>query len=222
MTLPVMIMVSSVIHLAVVWGILFSPAFHQRPAVQEPIKVRLIELPAGLGGLLSGQPGRPEEPAKTALPEPPKPLHPKATLPGKAPPKTSAGAAPIQNASPGVAAGLGKSGAAGLGGKGAGVLLDEPAFQYEWYKARLEDALKARWKRPVLNASLSASVHFVIMASGSATEVQIVQSSGNVAFDQSVLRAVYDAAPYPKFPPGFSGERLGVLYTFELIPDAGE
>ncbi len=220
LTLPVMIIVSAAIHVAAVWGLLFTPAFRQGPRFEEPIKVKLIELPAGLGGLLSGNAGRPEEPPKVSLPEPSKQANPKTTLPGKAPPKSPAGATPVKNAAPGVAAGMGKAGAAGLGGKGAGVLLDEPAFQYEWYKARLEDALKARWKRPVLNVNLSASVHFVITAAGGATEVQIVQSSGNVTFDQSVIRAVYDAAPYPKFPPGFTGGRLGVLYTFEMIPDS--
>lgn len=222
LTLPIMIILSSIVHLAAAWGLLFTPAFRQQPRFQAPIMVRLVELPAGLGGLLSGNPGTPAEPPKISLPEHPQPAAPKTTLPGKVPPKNQPGAAPVQNAGRGVAAGMGKTGAAGLGGKGAGVLLDEPTFQYEWYKARLEDALKARWKRPVLNANLSASVHFVISAAGSAIEVQIVQSSGNVAFDQSVIRAVYDAAPYPKFPPGFSGEKLGVLYTFELRPDAGE
>lgn len=119
----------------------------------------------------------------------------------------------------GGAAGLGKSGPAGLGGKAPGLLLDEPTFQYEWYKARLEDALKSRWRKPLLPDRLTATVHFVILGSGMASEIQIVQSSGQPSFDQSVVRAVYDAAPFPKFPPQYTSDRLGVLYTFELVPE---
>ena len=46
-----------------------------------------------------------------------------------------------------------------------------------------------------------------------------VSSSGNTVFDQSVIRAVYDSVPFPKFPPQYEAPRLGVLYTFELLPD---
>ncbi len=219
LTLPLMLMVSAGAHLLAIWGLLFHPVFKQGPVFREPIKVRLVELPAGAGGALSGIPGTPRETPRAARPEAPKPDQPKTTLPGKEPPKTGPGASPIRNAQPGVAAGLGRTGAAGLGGKGAGVLLDEPAFQYEWYKARLEDALKSRWRKPSLGTAVAASVHFVITTSGEAAEVQLVQSSGNVPFDQSVVRAVYDAAPFPKFPPGYAGDRLGVLYTFELLPE---
>ena len=130
------------------------------------------------------------------------------------------GSAPVKEPRPeGGAAGLVRGGPAGLGGKGVGLLLDEPTFQYEWYKARLEDALKSAWRRPALPGSTTASVHFTISAAGAASEVQIVQSSGSSAFDQSVVRAVYDAAPFPRFPPQYTADRLGVLYTFELVPE---
>ena len=67
--------------------------------------------------------------------------------------------------------------------------------------------------------AVSASVHFVITAQGDAQNVEIVSSSGMPAFDQSVLRAVYSSAPFPRFPPAYKGPTLGVMYTFELLPE---
>lgn len=217
-TLPLMLIVSALAHVAGLWGILFHPVFQRPPAPRPPILVRLVELPAGVGGRTDVRPGgRAEAPRNVEAARPKEP--PKTTLPGKVETPVK-GAAPVKDPKPeGGAAGLGRGGQAGLGGKATGLLLDEPTFEYEWYKARLEDALKSRWRKPLLQAELRASVHFTISASGAASEVQIIASSGNAAFDQSVARAVYDAAPFPKFPPQYTSDRLGVLYTFELLPE---
>lgn len=217
-TLPIVLMLSAVAHLLAIWGLLFHPMFQAMPQQRAPILVRLVELPAGEGGRLTVAPGGRTPTPRTV--EPTKPQDsPKTTFPGKTPTEVS-GKSPVKDPKPeGGAAGLGKGGPAGLGGKSPGLLLDEPTFQYEWYKARLEDALKSRWRKPLLQDRLTATVHFVILATGGASEIQIVQSSGQPAFDQSVIRAVYDAAPFPKFPPQYTSDQLGVLYTFELIPD---
>jgi len=218
-SLPLTVMLSAVLHLAAVWGLLFSPTFRRPEPPREPIRVRLVELPAGLGGLVNITPGGTLTAPRTVETTAPK-APPKTTLPGKEATDVR-GASPVKDPKrDGGAAGLGHGGPAGLGGKGAGLLLDEPTFQYEWYKARLEDALKSVWRKPALEGSPSASVHFTISATGSASDVQIVQSSGNSTFDQSVVRAVYDAAPFPRFPPQYTSDRLGVLYTFELVPEA--
>lgn len=203
-------------------GFVMHPATRQKPLMRNPMMVKLIELPQGIGGATQGTPGRTAEPAPPKAQEPsvlPKPS--RLTLPGKAPPKPKEGPAPIRTEKPGQAVGLGHAGPAGLGGKGAAVILDEPTFQYEWYKARLEDALKAHWRRPVASGPkvISASVHFIITASGQVESVQIVTSSNNPAFDQTILRAVYDSVPFPKFPPQYEAANLGVLYTFELTPE---
>lgn len=218
--LPVALIVSSLLHVAGFTLFLMHPVARQKPVFKEPMLVKLIELPKGEGGATVGTPGRSptEAPPK---PELPKPEKPKTTLPGKVPPPAKA-SAPVRTTQPGDAVGLGRQGPAGLGGSGAGVILDEPTFQYEWYKARLEDTLRSHWRKPVLNlpASVSASVHFTITASGDAQDVQIVSSSNIPAFDQSVLRAVYSSVPFPKFPPQYDAPALGVLYTFELLPDS--
>ncbi len=220
--LPAALILSSLLHMAALVLFVMHPASRQRVAQHEPTFVKLIELPAGVGGATTGTPGKTSEPTPPKAEEPPKPVQPpKLTLPGKEPPKPKEGPAPIRTDKPGQSVGLGHGGPAGLGGKSAGVILDEPTFQYEWYKARLEDALKSNWRKPVATGTktISASVHFLITAAGRADDVQIVTSSGSPAFDQSVLRAVYNSAPFPKFPPQYDAPNLGVLYTFELTPE---
>ena len=220
--LPAALIVSSILHMLALVGFVMHPVTRQRPAFKEPLMVRLIELPRGTGGATTGTPGRTAEPIPPKEPEPVTPSKPpKLTLPGKEPPKPMEGPSPLRTEKPGQAVGLGHGGQAGLGGKGSAMILDEPTFQYEWYKARLEDALKTHWRKPVVTGvtSLSASVHFNILSNGQAEVVQIVTSSGNPGFDQTILRAVYDSVPFPKFPPQYDAPSLGVLYTFELNPE---
>lgn len=218
--LPLALVLSVCLHAALFAGVALHPGIRRKPPLPEAMMVRLVDLPAGRGGALEGTPGRSAAPAPP-LPEPPKPKNPKTTLPGKAEPPKRGGESPVRSGREGKAVGLGGEGAAGLGGKATGLLLDEPTFEYEWYKARLEDLLKSNWKKPVLESrqTVSASVHFVITAQGDAQNVEIVSSSGKPAFDQSVLRAVYGSTPFPRFPPAYQGSTLGVLYTFELLPE---
>ncbi|MFZ5983131.1 MAG: energy transducer TonB [Acidobacteriota bacterium] len=219
--LPLALLLSVFLHSGLFFAVAWHPALRQKPAFPEPMVVRLVDLPAGRGGALDGTPGQSAKPAPT-LPEPPKPKSPpKTTLPGKPQAPKPEGSAPVRSARPGQAVGLGGEGAPGLGGKVPGLILDEPTFQHEWYKARLEDLLKSNWRKPVLNntQTISASVHFTIAQGGDASNVQIVSSSGNVVFDQSVLRAVYSSAPFPRFPPQYTAPTLGVMYTFELLPE---
>ena len=219
--LPVALIVSVILHLAGFALIIMHPALSQGPVFKEPIRVKLIDLPAGRGGVTEGKPGRTAHEAPPKLVQPPPQKNPKTTLPGKVTPPPKEGPSPVKTDHAGKAAGLGHAGAAGLGGKANGVILDEPSFQYAWYKARLEDLLKSNWRKPVLNntKTVSASVHFTISSTGAALNVTLVNSSGIASFDQSVLRAVYNSSPFPKFPPQYNSPDLGVMYTFELLPE---
>ena len=151
--------------------------------------------------------------------QPEKERQPKLTIQDKNAQKNQEGKSPIKKDNPeGKAVGLGGKGVAGLGGKSRGLILDNETFEYEWYKARIEQSLKANWRKPFLNKTISATVHFIILDNGNVKDVTIVKSSGNIDFDRSVLKAIYDSQPFPKFPPAYTSPTLGVLYTFELEP----
>ncbi len=216
--LPFSVIASTLFHFAVFALLARQGFFSITPVKHGPVMVKIVELPEGIGGALSGTPGGKKEslsePVKKNAEKPPK-----VTLPdGKK--AEESGKSPVKNPDPeGKAVGLGGSGKTGLGGKSIGLLLDAEDFEYEWYKARLENALKANWKKPFSKKKYSSSVHFVIESSGFVKEVQIVKSSGVVDFDKSVVKAVYDSQPFPKFPPQYTSPSLGVLYTFELEPE---
>jgi TonB family protein len=70
------------------------------------------------------------------------------------------------------------------------------------YSARLRSKLDAAWTKPpqLAGVSLVAEVVFDVSATGSITNVRLSSSSGNSAFDQSVLsafRRVASAGPTP-------------------------
>ena len=222
--LPLALILSSIAHFVAFSLFMLHPVMTQHAAQKEPMLVRLIDLPAGRGGAVEGTPGKTIEKTAPKEEQPVEIKKPKTTLPGKETPKPKQGPSAVSTEKPGVAAGLGHGGPAGLGGKSEGLLLDDATFEYEWYRARLEDALKSNWQRPVLGnkKTVSASVHFTITGAGQTEDVQLVSSSGNAFFDQSVLRAVYSSAPYPKFPPQYALPHLGVLYTFELLPEGSD
>lgn len=203
---PLALIISAILHFGAFTLIILNQGSSPVPFPRGPMLVKLADLPAGRGGRSSGtiKQSKKKELDKTKQAE----QKSKTSLPGKE-------RETVQQAS-----GLGHKGKAGLGGENTGVILDEATFRYEWYKARLEDLLKSHWRKPILNNDkvVSASVHFTITAAGDAIDVQLVSSSGNSAFDQSVLRAVYDSAPFPRFPPQYKSPTLGVMYTFELLP----
>lgn len=222
--LPLAVIASALLHLGAAYALLFHPMFDSSDPFRDILKVKIVELPAGVGGATEGEVGSVEEPDPPPPPEvePVKEKPPKTTLPGDEKPKPKdGGPSAVKSDKPGKALGLGHGGPAGLGGKQPGILLDQATFEYEWYKARLEDTLKTHWMKPPPKGSrvTSASVHFVISSAGEATEIKLLKSSGDPTFDQSVLRAISDSVPFPKFPPAYQEDRLGVLYTFELLPE---
>lgn len=87
--------------------------------------------------------------------------------------------------------------------------------ELEGYFAELRRHLYRYWERPELGSlQLSARVRFSLRPSGRFEEVRIVESSGNPAFDQSVLRAFRRLGAAPPTP---DGESYSPVLTFQLI-----
>lgn len=216
---PLSLIVSTLFHFLIFFSLLSFGVLKPPQKKNDFVNVKIIELPSGEGGSLTGIPGGKSE-KRTVDIKAEKETTPKLTIPDKKPKMKEEGKSPIKTLNPeGRAVGLGGKGTAGLGGKSKGLVLDNETFEYEWYKARIEQSLKANWRKPLLSRVTSASVHFVILDDGNVKDVTIVKSSGNTEFDRSVLKAIYDSQPFPKFPPAYTSKTLGVLYTFELEPE---
>lgn len=87
------------------------------------------------------------------------------------------------------------------------------------YVLAIKDRVQRNWIQPPgSRAGLSCVVKVRLIPGGGVASVQIVQSSGDVAFDDSVEKAVYRADPLP-LPPPEQGlfERFREL-TFRFAP----
>ncbi len=92
----------------------------------------------------------------------------------------------------------------------AGVGLDNPDFTYGYYVDQMLSMIGGAWVRPRVAGRIEAILYFRIARDGAVSELKLVTSSGNEAFDQAALRAVRAAAPLPPLPASFSADSLGV------------
>ena len=69
-------------------------------------------------------------------------------------------------------------------------------LQYLLYFRTVQQKVKDAWTFPGGSNDLSADVEFSIGADGALNSVKIAKSSGDSAFDESVLRALRRAAPF--------------------------
>jgi len=86
------------------------------------------------------------------------------------------------------------------------------------YLGLIKNAVTRHWTLPSQDMSgLSCKVKVRIIPSGEVIDVQIIKSSGNLAFDRSVETAVYRAAPLPvpAIDSGLFDEFREVIFSFE-------
>ncbi len=69
------------------------------------------------------------------------------------------------------------------------------------YSAAISQQITRNWlKPPGISDNLKCQLHVVQLPDGSVTHATITKSSGNTVFDESVIKAVYKAAPLPQPP----------------------
>jgi TonB family protein len=102
----------------------------------------------------------------------------------------------------------------GPGSGGAGILSD-PEFLL--YYQKVQERIKDEWTFAGGRKDLTTTVNFAIGPDGKLTGLEIAQSSNNASFDQSVLRAIRRAAPFPPPPQRYRDQfAQGVQAVFEL------
>ena len=105
-------------------------------------------------------------------------------------------------------------GAAKLGGKGfGGGTLADPEFIA--YMKLLDQLVHEKWSWLPGSDRLQATVEVYLQPDGQMTSVRIAKASGNSAFDDSVMRAVYGANPVPPPPQKFYDTKFRVV-TFSF------
>ena len=100
-----------------------------------------------------------------------------------------------------------------------GIQRGTPGGRPSTYPDRVTNKVFYSWKNPSkLLDTATCSVVFRIDAEGHATQVALEQSSGMVVFDNSTVRAVYEAAPYPPFPRSMKDQYIVMRIIFEYTP----
>jgi protein TonB len=106
----------------------------------------------------------------------------------------------------------------GLGvgsGKGSMGILQDPDFLS--YYQTVQDRIKKAWSFAAGNNDLTTQALFAINADGQLTGVKITESSHDSAYDDSVMRAIRRAAPFPPPPEKYRSQfAQGIQATFRL------
>lgn len=100
----------------------------------------------------------------------------------------------------------------GEGGRGGGVL---KGIEFLVYRNQMLNLIKQKWAWVGRNPDLKVTVHFGVLDNGEIAGLQIVQSSGDATYDESVLRAMRKAAPLPPPPDSYRKDFMDVELTFK-------
>jgi TonB family protein len=155
--------------------------------------------------------GERELPPMANTPSPPAPA-PAPTTPTPTP-STTARAEP-----PPPAPALGqRSGSA----QGSGALtLNVSDFPFAWYLAAIHRKVTERWEGRALQGRQPV-VTFEIARDGQVSNMSIKDTSGNPHYDRTAMRAIAEAAPFPRLPDEFPGSVLRVHMGFNFAQDRG-
>ncbi|HSY77986.1 MAG TPA: energy transducer TonB, partial [Verrucomicrobiae bacterium] len=100
-------------------------------------------------------------------------------------------------------------------GKGSLGILQDPEFLL-YYKT-VQDQIKKAWTFTGGSNDLTATVNFAIGPDGTLTALKIGTSSNDATFDDSVMRAIRRAAPFPAPPEKFRDQfSSGIKAVFQL------
>ena len=94
------------------------------------------------------------------------------------------------------------------------LLICSPLFASHAYDQQLKRRVDAVWYKPDGSEGLSTTVRFGLDRAGNLTELKIIRSSGNRAFDKSLLEAFQLAAPFSPLPQAIAESYSGVELTF--------
>ncbi len=163
-------------------------------------------------------------PPLPATPAPPRPVEPArvtpAPVPAPAPPPLPAAVVARPGPEP---LPPGRPDPTTLRTPASNISLDVSDFPFTYYLRQLQAKISERWAPPRTAAAGGerAIVVFEIGRDGQIKEPSVEKSSGNAIYDQSALRAVMEASPFPPLPPEFRAPSLRVHFGFEFRPEQG-
>ena len=107
----------------------------------------------------------------------------------------------------------------GEGGSGREATAGLHEVRLRAYQELIREQIIDAWILPLPEAEaqkLQATALLTVDRSGHITKLQLLKPSGNVLFDESLLRAIKQAAPLPALPNEYVGEFLDVEMRFRV------
>jgi protein TonB len=108
-------------------------------------------------------------------------------------------------------------GVPGAGGIGIGGVLGD---RFGAYSSLLQQKIASHWNTSSIDARVQnariVTVRFEIMRDGATRNITVFESSGMAPLDNSAVRAVTDASPFPPLPAGYSGNSAEIEVYFKL------
>ncbi len=101
--------------------------------------------------------------------------------------------------------------ALGPGGRGGGIV---KGIEFLIYRNRMLHLIREHWAWVGRRSDLEVTVHFGVRESGEIVALRIVQASGDITFDDSVIRAVRKTSPLPPPPENYRRDFMDVELTF--------
>jgi TonB family protein len=215
------------------------PAPAPRPAELPERQAPRATPPARAPELPARAPSPPELPSRTSsLPERAAPPRPAATpRPGdkELPPMASTPTTPIPTPAPAPVSPPAPAptvasrpeapppvrGQASGSAQGSGALtLNVSDFPFAWYLSAIHRKVTERWEGRALQGRQPV-VTFEIARDGQVSNLAVKESSGNPYYDRTAMRAIAEAAPFPRLPDEFPGSVLRVHMGFNFAQERG-
>jgi len=106
-------------------------------------------------------------------------------------------------------------GGAGSSSEGRSPLTLDGVLPADWYLAGVQAKVWAIWtSRMHAGARMPAVVEFTIQRDGSVEGIRLVESSGDLLFDQAALRTIEQAKPFFPLPKHYDGDRCTIRGVF--------
>lgn len=96
-----------------------------------------------------------------------------------------------------------------------GYLTVHTETNFNEYLSQLNTNIKRNWEPPNEEYSRKTVALFKVAKDGSLISSQILESSGNVYFDNEALKAIARSFPFKSLPNDFRGKSIDVQFTFE-------
>lgn len=184
-----------------------EPVAKEAPAAPKPAEPSLPQPRAASRPAALPRPGEKELPPLTATAE-----RRSAAAPARS--ENPSPAVEARSAVPPVPLGRPDGSPAGV----ASLALEVSNFPFTWYLQQVQRKVTEKWVQPTRTTGpgLKVVVLFEIDRDGQVTSSKVERSSGNSWYDQSALRAIVEASPFPPLPEGFPGQSLRVHFGFDF------